>query len=133
MKPLLKVLFILAACFASTFLILKMSGVLTAEQIESWLNQARALSPFYVGTLIALLLFADLFIAVPTLTIAILSGYFLGHTYGTFAALCGVIPAGICGYILGRYYGDRILRFLIKEEDKCNEAIAAFQQQSSRP
>ncbi|MCG8426923.1 MAG: VTT domain-containing protein [Chromatiales bacterium] len=127
MKPLIKVFLIIAACFAATFLLIKFTGVLTVEQIEGWLIQARELSPIYVGTLVALLLFADLFIAVPTLTVTILSGYFLGHTYGAVSALSGVILAGICGYTLSRYYGDAILGFLVKDEGKRNDAIVAFQ------
>ena len=88
--------------------------------------QAKALSPIYVGAVVALLLFADLFIAVPTLTVIILSGYFLGHAYGAFAALLGVILAGICGYTLSRYYGDAILGFLVKEQSKRDDAISTF-------
>ncbi len=126
MKPLIKVFLIIAAFFATTFLIIKFTGVLTVEQIEGWLMQAKALSPIYVGAVVALLLFADLFIAVPTLTVIILSGYFLGHPYGAFAALLGVILAGICGYTLSRYYGDAILGFLVKEQSKRDDAISTF-------
>ncbi|OMH25819.1 TVP38/TMEM64 family protein [Motiliproteus sp. MSK22-1] len=126
MKPLIKVFLIIAACFATTFLLIKVSGILTVEQIEGWLIQTRQLSPIYVGTLVAMLLFADLFIAVPTLTVIILSGYFLGHTYGAVSALSGVMLAGICGYTLSRYYGNAILGFLVKDEDKRNEAIMTF-------
>lgn len=126
MKSLGKIFLILAAFFAMTFLIMKFTGVLTVEQIEDWLIQAEKLSPIYVGTLIVLLLLADLFIAVPTLTVSILSGYFLGHTYGAVAALSGVLLAGICGYVLSRYFGEAILGFLVKDESKRNEAIFTF-------
>jgi len=78
MKTLLKLFLSLAAVFASTFLIAKLFGLLSVAQIENWLGQAQQLSPLYVGSIVALLLFADLFIAVPTLTITILAGYFLG-------------------------------------------------------
>jgi Uncharacterized conserved protein len=127
MKPLIKVFLIIAAFFAATFLPIKFIGILTVEQIEGWLIQARELSPIYVGTIVAALLFADLFIAIPTLTITILSGYFLGHIYGTVSALSGVILAGLCGYTLSRYYGDVILGFLVKDEDKRNDVITTFQ------
>lgn len=80
-----------------------------------------------MGSIVALLLFADLFIAVPTLTITILSGYFLGYSYGALAALTGILLAGVCGYALSHYYGNAILRFLLKDESKRNEAISAFQ------
>ncbi len=128
MKPLLKIMLIIAVFFATTFLLIKFTGVLTVEQIEGWLTQAKELSPIYVGTIVALLLFADLFIAVPTLTVVILSGYFLGYTYGAISALIGMSLAGVCGYILSHYYGEAILGFLVKDESKRNEAIHAFQQ-----
>lgn len=127
MIPLLKVFLIIATIFASTFLLIKFTGLLTIEQIEGWLTQAKELSPIYVGTIVALLLFADLFIAIPTLTVAILAGHFLGHTYGALSALTGIILAGICGYVISRYYGGVILGFLLKDERKRNDAIGTFQ------
>jgi uncharacterized membrane protein YdjX (TVP38/TMEM64 family) len=127
MKSLLKVFLIVASCFATTFLLIKFTGLLTVEQIEGWLVQAKELSPLYVGSIVALLLFADLFIAVPTLTITILSGYFLGHAYGSVAALTGILFAGVCGYALSYFYGNTILGFLVKDENKRQEAINAFQ------
>jgi len=126
MKPLLKALLIIASCFAATFVLIKGTGILTVEQIEGWLMLARELSPIYVGTLVAALLFADLFIAVPTLTITILSGYFLGHVHGAMSALCGVTLAGICGYTISRYYGNTILGLLVKNENERNEATMTF-------
>lgn len=126
MSALLKIILIIATCFASTFLLVKFTGVLSIEQIENWLVQAKELSPIYVGTLVVLLLFADLFIAVPTLTISILSGYFLGYTYGSISALTGIVLSGVCGYSLSRYYGDTMLQILVKDEDKRNEAISIF-------
>lgn len=126
MKPLLKIFLIVAACFASTFLMIKVTGVLAVTQIEGWLMQAIELSPMYVGVIVALLLFADLFIAVPTLTVSILSGYFLGHTFGALAALTGVMLAGIGGYTVSRYYGNHILGLIVKDESKRNEAIGTF-------
>jgi len=128
MKPLLKIFFIIAAIFGSTFVIMKISGVLTLDQIEAWLTQAKELSPFYVGGMVTLLLFADLFIAIPTLTVSILSGYFLGHMYGTVAALLGVTLAGVSGYLLSYHYGDKILKFLIKDKEQRNEAVNTFNQ-----
>lgn len=128
MKSLLKVFLIVASCFATTFLIIKFTGILTIEQIEEWLIQAKELSPLYVGSIVTLLLFADLFIAVSTLTVTILSGYFLGHAYGAIAALTGILLAGICGYALSHYYGNAVLDFLVKDKNKRNEAISAFQE-----
>ncbi len=91
MKHLIKVVLIIASFFALTFILVKMTGVLTIEQIKIWLLQAREFSPYYVGSIVVLLLFADLFIAVPTLTVITLSGYFLGFQYGVISSLIGLI------------------------------------------
>lgn len=126
MKSLIKLLFIIATVFISTFFVIKFTGVLTLEQIEGWLIQAKGLSPAYLGSIVALLLFADLFIAIPTLSVTILSGYFLGTTYGAIAALSGTMLAGISGYAISRYYGNALMAFLVKDEQKRREAISAF-------
>jgi len=126
MKSLFKLFLIIAAIFGSTFVIIKSMGLLSIEQIEGWLSDAKLLSPFYVGGLVALLLFADLFIAIPTLTVSIFSGFLLGHIYGAIAALIGVVLAGICGYLLSYYYGDKILGVLIKDEKDRKDAIKSF-------
>jgi len=128
MKSLLKVFFIVASLFASTFLFIKLTGIITIEDIKAWLMHARTLSPFYVGAIITFLLFADLFIAILTLTVTLLSGFWLGHAYGTVAAFIGILLAGVCGYILSRHYGNNILRLLLKDETKRKEAIHTFQQ-----
>lgn len=127
MTALLKVALILFTLFASTFLLLNLTGILTITQIELWLTQAKELSPVYIGLFVISLLFLDLFVAVPTLTVAILAGYFLGHLYGFIAVLMGFSMAGISGYCLSRWYGSKLLAVLIKDEQKRNEAITLFQ------
>ncbi len=126
MKPLIKLVLIIAGVFASTFLLVKSTGMLTVDQIETWLKAAQTLSPVYVGTIVAMLLFADLFVAVPTLTVTILSGFFLGHLYGVLAALSGLMFAGMTGYWLSRFFGEALLRFLIRDPQKIEEVKAAF-------
>ena len=126
MKTLVKLFFGLAALFASTFLIAKFAGLLSVTQIEGWLKTAQELSPFYVGPIVAALLFADLFIAVPTLTITILAGYFLGFPAGAFAALVGTMLAGTIGYGLSARFGDAILGVVTRNETKILEAKTVF-------
>lgn len=126
MKSLLKVALVLFTLFASTFLLLNIMGILTVDQIELWLTNAKDLPPIYIGLFVASLLFLDLFIAVPTLTIAILAGYFLGHMYGFVVVFIGFSLAGIGGYCLSRLYGNKLLKFLIKDEVKRNEATLLF-------
>ena len=85
MKPLLKIMGLLALVFASTFLILNASGVITVAKIEAWLLAAKSANPLFVGAIVAALLFADLIIAVPTLATLLLAGYFIGAGFGALA------------------------------------------------
>ena len=71
----------LALFFASTFLIIKMTGILSVEDIKLFLTEAHEVAPVYVALAVILLLVADLFIAVPTLTVTILPGFFLGFPW----------------------------------------------------
>ncbi|WP_238322116.1 TVP38/TMEM64 family protein [Vibrio mexicanus] len=126
MKSLIKAMLIIGAVFASTFILLKVLGVLSVEQIEDWLTYAQSLSPLYVGSLTVVLLLADIVIAMPTLTVTILSGFFLGAGYGALSAIAGMTLAGVAGYGLGWRYGDAVLNFLIKDEEKVRDAKQAF-------
>lgn len=128
MKALIKVILFVGLCFAATFVAIKATGALTVEQIDGWLTQARQLSPVYVGALVAGLLLADLFIAMPTLTVTILAGFFLGHAYGATAALTGLMLAGLCGYGVGRHFGEPVLRFLVRDAAEREGAKILFRQ-----
>jgi len=128
MKHLIKVIAIMASLFAITFVLAKTTGILSVEHIKTWLLQAKELSPYYVGGLVVLLLFADLFIAVPTLTVITLSGYFMGFHYGAIASLIGLVLAGVTGYGLSAIFGERIFGFLLKKEKARQEAKATFRQ-----
>jgi len=127
MSSLIKIMLTLAAVFASTFLILSSMGWLTVEQIEAWFEAAQTISPIYVVGAVVVLLFADLLIAVPTLTIITLSGFFLGHTYGAAAAITGLMLAGLSGYGLSYCYGEKLASFIIKDKEKYDEAKALFE------
>lgn len=91
MKALLKVAVPLGLAFASTFVIAKGLGILGAEQVRGWFDALKDAPPLAVGALVALLLFADLFVAIPNLTVTILAGYFLGFAHGSAAALTGAL------------------------------------------
>ncbi len=126
MKSLLKVMIVLALLFASTFIMLNATGMITVEKIERWLEIAKNANMIYVTAIVAGLLFADLFVAVPTLTVMLLGGYFLGAVVGGIAAITGLLAAGVCGYGISWKYGDILMRFLIKEEEKREEAKDTF-------
>ncbi|MCF6347124.1 MAG: VTT domain-containing protein [Flavobacteriaceae bacterium] len=128
MKHLIKVIVIIASFFALTFVLIKMTGILSIEQIKNWFLQAKELSPYYVGSIVVLLLFSDLFIAIPTLTVITLSGYFLGFQYGAIASFIGLILAGVTGYGLSNVLGEKIFGMLLKKEKARQEAKTTFRQ-----
>lgn len=126
MKQLITIALTLAAIFASTFLIIKFTGILTVEDIEAALDAASKINPLYVAACVIALLFADLFIAVPTLTVCILSGYFLGFALGGFSAAIGMLIAGIGGYIICWRYGPSLLQKIYKNPAKLREMEEIF-------
>ena len=126
MKAMIKLIASLAAIFATSFLIAKSTGLFSIDQIEEWLENAQRLSPIYVGSIVAAVLFADLFIAVPTLTVTILSGYFLGFPAGTIAALIGTMMAGVVGYGVSHRFGDTVMRIVSKDPEKIQQIKTTF-------
>jgi len=128
MKPLVKVMLILGLIFASTFILGRVMGILTAENVRYWLTEAQSVDPIWViGTVVALL-FADLFVAVPTLTITILAGFFLGFPAGAATAFAGLTAAVMGGYTISRKWGDGAVHFLVKDASARDEMIGAFHQ-----
>lgn len=130
MKHLVKIMVVMALFFALTFLLVKATGMLTVEQIKTWLAQAKELSPYYIGGIVVLLLLTDLFIAVPTMTTITFAGYFLGFPNGAIASIIGLMLAGLTGYGLSRLFGDRLFAFLLKKKAARQEAKATFRQYS---
>lgn len=128
MKALIKLMLILALFFASTFIVIKFTGVISIDKIETWLSLAKELNLLYVALVVTTLLFADLFIAVPTLTVIMLSGYFLGHFYGAIASITGVMLAGIFGYIVSYFYGENLERLIVKDPAERKVLRAQFEQ-----
>lgn len=131
MKQLITIALILAAAFASTFIIIKATGVLTIDDIKHWLTMASEINPVYVVLTVIVLLFADLFIAVPTLTICILSGYFLGWLTGGLASTTGMMLAGISGYWICRAVGQKLLIKIYKDPKKLAEMQNIFSEHST--
>ncbi|HET6395569.1 MAG TPA: VTT domain-containing protein [Pseudoxanthomonas sp.] len=126
LRDLLRIGLALAAVFASTFLVLRLGGWLTLDDIRAWLAQAHEAAPLYVAGVVAALLFADLFVAMPTLTLTILAGYFLGAPLGAAAASVGMMAAGLCGYALGRRHGTAILSRIYRDPERLTGIQAVF-------
>lgn len=126
MKALLKFVLLLGAFFTFTLLVFKVFGVLSLEDIKFWLQEALHISPWIVGVIIVALLLIDLFIAIPTLSLTILSGFFLGLEMGVTYSTIGMIGAGSLGYFVSRANGEKLLRFVSKDETQVKEMKELF-------
>ncbi|MEM8874671.1 MAG: VTT domain-containing protein [Planctomycetota bacterium] len=116
MRALLKVMIPLAMFFGGMLLLLRLTGVLANERIEGWLEAARNASPVWAGLVVIGLMFADLFVAVPTLTIMLIAGSLMGFEAAAISGFLGLLSAGLGGYGLCRAFGDRLVRFIIRDE-----------------
>ncbi len=116
MKLLIKSVLILVAIFTTTLLIIKFSGVLTVEDIKEIFSTLKSQPSYILGALIVLFLFIDLFIAVPTMTIIILAGYFIGFELAVLYTFIGLLSASLTGYFLSLKYGNKILDKLSSDE-----------------
>lgn len=126
MKPLIKVMLILAVIFASTFILGRVLGILTVDNVRSWLETAQNVDPIWVISTVIVLLFLDLFVAVPTLTITILAGFFLGFPLGFTAAFVGMASAAFSGYAISSRWGKKAIAFLVKDPNERENLVEAF-------
>jgi uncharacterized membrane protein YdjX (TVP38/TMEM64 family) len=126
MKDLVKIALVIAVAFASTFVVMRLTGVLTADGVRAFLAEAHTVHPGWFVVLIVGLLLLDLVIAVPTMTTILLSGYLLGVWLGGAAAAFGLLVMGSAGYALGRHLGRPVLARLFRDEARLAEVERAF-------
>ena len=126
MKTLLKVFFVLVAIFLTGFIVIKLTGVITTEDVRAWLNAAKSISPWAIGLTVIALLFADLLIAIPNLTVCILSGYLLGFELGALANVVGVSAVGLTGHLASRSVGRRLLERIVRNRDEIAQMETTF-------
>ncbi len=116
----------LAALFASTFVLLALLGGFGAEEARTLVEAVSQIDRIWVAALLMGLLFADLFVAMPTLTLCLISGFYLGPWLGGATASAGMLLAGTCGYGLSRRFGTKALRRICPDEKRLEEAVALF-------
>jgi len=126
MKNLIKLFVLLIGFFASLFIVIKLTGLITVDDIKEWLALAETVSPLYLAAVVVLLLFVDLLISIPTLIVCMLSGYFLGFGNGALASMIGLSAAGVVGYTLSRLFGPAMLQKMVKCEAKIDEMGRLF-------
>lgn len=128
MKDLLKLAIVMALVFASTFLVMRATGVLAEGDVRAFLADAQNIHPGWFVLLVVLLLWADLLIAIPTMTTILLAGHFLGPVLGAIASIGGLLLMGLSGYGIGRRFGRGVLERFYKDEAR----LAGIEQSFAR-
>lgn len=126
MKLLIKTVLILFIIFTTMLLIFKFSGILSVEDIKQIFSNLKSQPSYILGSLIVILLFIDLFIAVPTMTIILLAGYFIGFELALFYTFIGLLSASLTGYFLSKKYGEKVLDRLSSNEQQKLEMKELF-------
>ena len=127
MKELVKVIICIGAFFTLMMLVFNLTGWLTLERLEDALTWAKDQSGWAVGALVAFFLFLDLFVAVPTMSLGLLSGNFLGMGGGVLAFCVGCYAAGTTGFWISRRWGEKVLQRVLRDEGKREEMKACFE------
>ncbi|MEM6314304.1 MAG: VTT domain-containing protein, partial [Planctomycetota bacterium] len=126
MRGLLKVVVPLALFFGGMLLVLRFTGVLDNERIRGWLEVARSASPVWAGAVVVGLMFADLFVAVPTLSVMLVAGSLMGFEAAAVSGFLGLLSAGLGGYGLSRAFGERLVRVVIRDEAERADMAETF-------
>ena len=126
MKLLIKSVLILMAIFTSTLLLIKFSGVLTVDDIKQLFETLKSQPSYILGSIIILLLLVDLFIAVPTMTVIILAGYFVGFELAVLYTFIGLLLASLTGYFLSKKYGLKMLNKLSTDQEQIEQMKELF-------
>jgi uncharacterized membrane protein YdjX (TVP38/TMEM64 family) len=126
LKPLLKIMGILLAFFAVLFILGQFFDILTVENVTLGLQGASEIDALTLSAMIIVLLCVDIFITVPTLTITLLAGFFLGFPQGALIALIGTSCATFLGYVMGGRWGEPAIGKIIRNDADIIDLTATF-------
>lgn len=126
MKPLLKIMGILLSIFVLLFILGQIFGILTVENVKAGLEGASEIDTLALSAVIITLLCVDIFITVPTLTITLLAGFFLGFPMGAAVALVGTSAATFVGYAMGQRWGEKAITKIIKDGAEITDLKSTF-------
>jgi uncharacterized membrane protein YdjX (TVP38/TMEM64 family) len=126
LKSLIKLYLIVIGVFALIFALVNLTGILTVEDIKSYLEQIQSASKSTVFLVVYLLLAVDVFLSVPTIFIVTYAGHILGFEWGLLASLSGMLTSGLIAYLLCRISGTKALRLLLKNQSEIDEVNSLF-------
>ena len=126
MKSLIKLYLIIIGVFALIFAFVNLTGILSVEDIKNYLSEIQHADKTKVFIIVFVLLSSDVFLSVPTIFIVAYAGNVLGFSTGLLATTAGMLMSGTIAYLLCRFSGNKMLRFLIKDEKQIEEVHGLF-------
>ena len=126
MKSLIKLYLIIIGVFALIFVFVNLTGVLSVEDVKNYLSQIQHADKSKVFLIVFILLSSDVFLSVPTIFIVAYAGNVLGFGTGLLATTLGMLMSGTIAYLLCRFSGNKMLKFLIKDENQIEEVHGLF-------
>lgn len=111
--------------------LVRVSGLVSWDDLEAWMQAGRDLNPIFVFALVVVLLVIDTFLSVPTVLLSLLAGYYLGAIGGGLAVSLGLMAMGTVAYGLGRLRGDAILMRFERDADKRRETRELFEEKGA--
>lgn len=126
LRPLIKVMLIMALIFLIILIMSRIFGFLTVDNVKTLIEAAADIDRTWLICVVIFLLFLDLFVTVPTLSVTILAGYFLGFPLGALTAFIGMSSAAFSGYGISRKWGQRPISFLVKDDKERQCLSQAF-------
>lgn len=127
-QPLLRIIVLSMAGLLVIMLTASHFNWVSAAQAEIWLHEAQTVSTPVLVMLILALLLADLLLSVPTLLIAVLSGFFLGALGGAVTVFVGLFGTVSVGYWLGKQFGNRLLNRFCRSPEQRELLARQYQQ-----
>jgi len=128
LKSLIKLYLIIISVFLLIFVFVNLTGILSVEDIKTYLNSIRHASVSKIFLIIFLLLASDVFLSVPTILIVTYAGNILGFQLGLLASTAGMLMSGSIAYVLCRFAGKKMLHVLLKDDAQIDEVHSLFHQ-----
>jgi uncharacterized membrane protein YdjX (TVP38/TMEM64 family) len=126
MKDLIKIGVGFALVFASTFVVMRVLGILQEDQVRAFITSLSTTPPWTIALVVVLLLWLDLLVAVPTMTTILLAGYFLGAWFGAAASIAGLCLMGGTAYGLGRFLGRPFVMKIVGSAARLDDIEKSF-------
>lgn len=117
---------ILMGIFITIFIFGRILGILTTDNVRFILEEAARVETAYLVMVVIALLFADVILSVPTLTVILLAGYFLGFPLALLSSYIGIASALFSAYFISTVWGERAMAWVVKDEAERSDMRDTF-------